>query len=122
MTIYGQIGGSSAVNAAVDLFYAKVLDDPSLSSYFDTIDLARLKGHQRAFITAAIGGPQAYAGRSMADAHAGLSITKEAFDSVVGKLVETLTELGVPDEVIGEIGARLLPLEHDIVSSKAPVG
>jgi hemoglobin len=116
MTIYEQIGGGPAVTAAVDLFYGKVLDDAGLRGYFDGIDLAHLKAHQRAFLTAAVGGPEAYAGRSMAAAHAALEITKEAFDAVVGHLVATLEELDVPPEVIGAIGARLLPLEADIVS------
>ena len=37
-----------AVNAAVDLFYTKVLADESLAPFFVGTDLKRL-GHQRAF-------------------------------------------------------------------------
>lgn len=116
MTIYDQIGGAGAVGATVDLFYDKVLGDPSLASYFESIDIGRLKGHQRTFIAAAVGGPEAYPGRSMAEAHAGRGITKDAFDSVVGHLVASLSELGVPADVIGQIGVKLAPLEQEIVS------
>ena len=45
-----------------------------------------------------------------------LEITDDAFDAVVGHLVETLTSLGVPAETIGVIGEKLSPLRSDIVS------
>lgn len=115
-SIYESIGGAAAVQAAVDDFYDRVLADPALAPYFTGVDLRRLKAHQRSFIAAAIGGAEVYAGRDMASAHAGLEITDEAFDAVVGHLVATLTGLGVPEETIGAIGAKLAPLRADIVA------
>ncbi|HLI01304.1 MAG TPA: group 1 truncated hemoglobin [Acidimicrobiales bacterium] len=119
MSIYDQIGGAPSVTAAVDRFYDKVLADPSLSGYFAGTDLARLKGHQRAFLSAALGGPDMYAGRDMAAAHAGLDITEGAFDAVVRHLVATLTELQVPSDVIEAVGGKLAPLAPQIVSARA---
>ncbi|MGH3417371.1 MAG: group I truncated hemoglobin, partial [Actinocrinis sp.] len=72
MSIYETIGGAGAVHAAVDDFYARLLADPRLAPFFAEIDLRRLKTHQRAFLTAALGGAQLYQGRDMAAAHAGL--------------------------------------------------
>lgn len=120
MTIYEQIGGAPAVAAAVDLFYEKLLADPSLSGFFAETDLARLKGHQRAFIGAAMGGPDGYEGRSLGPAHSELGITKGDFDAVVGHLVATLRELEVSEDVIAQVGASLAPLEGDIVSDESP--
>jgi hemoglobin len=119
MSIYEKIGGAPSVAAAVDDFYRRVLGDQSLSPYFEGVDLERLKAHQRAFVAAAIGGPDPYTGRDMAEAHAGLGITPEAFGSVVGHLVATLTALGVDQDMIGAIGAKLAPLEEQIVTSPA---
>ncbi len=116
MAIYDSIGGAGAVSAVVDIFYDNVLSDPSLAPYFDGVSLARLKGHQRSFIAAALGGPEAYAGRSMAEAHAGLGVTPEAFGKVVGHLVQALEIAGVDHDTIAEIGSNLAPLEADIVS------
>lgn len=115
MSIYEEIGGAEAVGAAVELFYVKVLADKQLAPYFETIDVARLKGHQRMFIRAALGGPEAYTGRGMGEAHAHLGITPQAFMLVVRHLASTLKELGVPASTILEIGARLLPLKDEIV-------
>jgi hemoglobin len=119
VSIYDSIGGGPAVRAAVDDFYARVLADPQLAPFFTDVDLQHLKAHQRAFIAAAIGGPEIYQGRDMAAAHAGLAITDADFDAVVGHLVDTLTGLGVPQETIGQIGGALAPLRGDIVTAPA---
>src|SRR5262245_25951513 len=118
MSIYDQIGGADAVRVAVDMFYDRVLGDPVLAPYFDGVDVRRVKAHQRAFLSAAIGGPQLYQGRSMEAAHSGLDITPDAFGPVVTHLVATLTELGVPEATISDIGAALAPLAADIVTEK----
>ena len=119
MTIYDQIGGKTAITAAVDLFYDKVLADPVLTRYFVHTGMVRQKTHLRAFLAAALGGPDLYVGTSMATAHAGRGITNEAFDHVVEHLVAALTELGVPDDTIRTIGATLAPMRGDIVEAAA---
>lgn len=119
MTIFEAIGGAPSVSAAVDKFYLRVLDDPTLVHFFDGVDMDRLKSHQRSFIAAAIGGPELYRGRDMAAAHAHLDISDSEFGAVVGHLVATLQELGVPDDIIGEIGGALAPLQSQIVTDPA---
>jgi hemoglobin len=119
MTLYDELGGAEAVSTAVDLFYGKVMDDPMLGSYFDGIDMHRLKGHQRAFLAVALGGPHAYAGRPLGAAHASLGITADAFAAVVGHLGDTLAELGVDEDTIGVVAANLAPLEADIVTTQS---
>ena len=118
MSIYDNIGGAAAVRAAVDDFYARVLADRRLAPFFARTDLERLKAHQRAFIAAAIGGPEVYAGRDMAAAHAGLGIGDADFDAVVTHLAGTLTALGVPEDTIGQVGGALAPLRGDIVTTR----
>jgi hemoglobin len=118
MSIYDSIGGSAAVKAAVDDFYVRVLADPLLAPFFRTTDITRLKSHQRAFIAAAIGGPEIYAGRDLASAHAGMGISNAQFDAVVGHLGATLEHLGVPSDTIGQIAGTLAPLRSDIVTAQ----
>ena len=118
MSIYDSIGGSSAVRAAVDDFYSRVLADMRLAPFFGGTDLERLKAHQRAFIAAAIAGPELFGGRDMVSAHAGLGIGDADFDAVVAHLVGTLTALGVPEDTIGQIGGALAPLRDDIVTTR----
>jgi hemoglobin len=117
LSIFDSIGGAPAVRVAVDELYLRLRDDPALAEYFVDVDMARLKAHQRAFVAAAIGGPETYSGREMAAAHRGLGITGRDFDAVVRHLVDTLAGLGVPTPVIARIGARLAPLRADIVTA-----
>ncbi|KWX68110.1 group 1 truncated hemoglobin [Mycobacterium sp. NAZ190054] len=119
MSIFDQIGGSAAVTAAVDDFYRRVTGDPELTPYFEGVDMRRLKTHQRAFIAAAIGGPEPYRGRPMREAHSHLDVTAAHFDRVVGHLVQTLTDLGVSGTLIGQIGAKLAPLKDEVVAPDA---
>jgi hemoglobin len=121
-SIYEAIGGAGAVTAAVDLFYVKVLEDPALAPYFDGTDVDRLRSHQRAFLTAALGGPELYDGRSMADAHRGLAITDAAFGQVATHLSDTLSELGLDDDTVGAIVGKVAGLRDDVVEIRTPGG
>ena len=117
MTIYDTIGGGAAVGAVVDELYRRALDDPNLKGYFDGIDMDRLNRHQRVFIAAALGRPHAYQGRAMGEAHAGLSITGDAFDRVARHLVAILRESGVDEDIVGHITDSLGPLRPQIVTA-----
>lgn len=121
MSIYDAIGGAAAVQVAVERFYTRVLADPRLKGFFTDVDVQRLQAHQRAFIAAALGGPQIFDGRDMAAAHAGLNITDADFDAVVAHLAGTLTDLGVPADPVARIGAALAPLRVQIVGKTDPV-
>lgn len=116
-TIFERIGGDAAVEAVVEIFYAKVLGDPELKDYFADTDIDRLKKHQARFVGMALGSTRPYSGRSMGKAHEGLAITSDHFDLVVGHLAASLTEAGVDDETIGAIAGKLLPLKGDIVTA-----
>ena len=76
----------------------------------------RLNRHQRAFIAAALGGPGEYRGRAMGEAHAGLSITGDAFDRVATHLVAILRDHGVDEDTVGQIADSLGPLRPQIVT------
>ena len=68
-TLYQRIGGEAAVNAAVDLFYRKVLSDPLVSQFFDNSDMDEQRGKQKAFLAMVFGGPNDYTGKDMRSAH-----------------------------------------------------
>lgn len=106
--LYDRLGGEAAVTAAVDLFYQKVLADDRIAHFFEGIPMARLKGHQRSFLTVAFGGPNRYSGRTLEAAHARLvdrGLTDAHFDAVLEDLGATLAELGVPTDLIAEAAA-----------------
>ncbi|GAA4084569.1 group I truncated hemoglobin [Nocardioides kongjuensis] len=119
MSAYDAIGGAGAVKAVVAVFYQRVLDDPDLRDWFEGIDLGRLKAHQRAFLSHALGGPELFAGRPLAQAHAGLEITDDAFDAVAEHLVMTLHDLGAGAEQIDQVRAALEARREVVVDVSA---
>ena len=105
-TLYDRLGGEAAVDAAVDLFYRKILGDAHLSPFFDAVDMDAQRAKQKSFLTMVFGGPNAYTGKDMRTAHAPLvekGLKDSHFDAVAGHLKDTLAELGVPEDVVGEV-------------------
>ena len=103
--LYEKIGGEKAVDAAVDIFYTKVINDPALSPFFDGIAMDRQKKMQKSFLTVAFGGPNNYSGRGMRAAHArpvAIGLNEKHFNKVAEHLQKTLLELNVPYELIQE--------------------
>lgn len=105
-TLYDKIGGEAAVDAAVGLFYDKVLADERIKHFFEGLDMERQHRMQKGFLTFAFGGPNNYSGKGMAAAHRKLvdeqGLDDSHFDAVIEDLGATLVELGVPDELIAE--------------------
>ena len=117
-TIYDEIGGEPVVAAVVDAFYDRLVADPDLMSYFDGRDLQRLRAHQRALVTVALGGTEEeYTGRMMQPAHAGMAITHEAFDKVLDHLETVLLGAGVEPATAAKVLAILQPLRGDVVQT-----
>lgn len=91
----GGAGNSGVLRAVVSVFYDRVLADPELVAFFDGVDLTRLRAHQRAFLSAALGGPDLFVGRGLKEAHAGLGIDSRSFDRLTSLLLEALDDFGV---------------------------
>ena len=105
-SLFERIGGEPAVEAAVDLFYRKVLSDDAISHFFDSTDMDAQRAKQKAFLTMAFGGPKNYTGKELREAHAPMvekGLDDEHFDAVAGHLETTLREMGVDDGLIGEV-------------------
>ena len=111
---YDSLGGSAGIGAVVDGFYARILADDRLAAYFVDADMVRLHAHQVAFLSAATGGPRDYTGRSLAAAHAGMQIPREAFDRVLDHLVDALGDAGVDNELVELIIDTLMSLEGEV--------
>lgn len=99
MSIYEEIGGEPAVKAAVDIFYDKVLADPSISHFFSNIEMDGQNRKQRAFFTTIFKGETAGADAYMRKAHQKLvdneGLNEEHFGAVAGHLQATLEQLKI---------------------------
>ena len=115
-SVYDKIGGSAAVDAAVDIFYRKVLADDRINQFFDTVDMDNQHKKQKAFLTMAFGGPNNYTGKDMREGHKHMNLTEEHFNAVAENLVATLQELNVAQEDIDSVVAIALSVKDDVLN------
>jgi len=117
-SLYERIGGKAALDAAVDIFYAKVLADSRINDFFGGVDMASQRGKQKAFLAMALGALVTYTGKDLREGHAHLverGLSDLHFDAVAENLVATLEELGVPQDLIGEVVAVVGPTRDDVL-------
>lgn len=114
---YDRLGGAPTIREAVDRFYALVLADPDLAPFFTDSDVSTVKRHQVLLLSQVLGGPAAYDGRALGEAHRGLGIAETHYDKVVAHLVSVLVGLGADDEAIAAAGAVVSSVKPDIVGS-----
>ena len=118
-SIYESLGGEPSINAAVDIFYQKVLEDDRVNYFFEGMDMDRQRKMQKAFLTFALGGPNNYKGKGMRIAHQKLvterGLNESHFNAVVESLGATLQELDVPENLIAEAAATVISLKPDIL-------
>ncbi|HFE39386.1 MAG TPA: group 1 truncated hemoglobin, partial [Gammaproteobacteria bacterium] len=91
-TLFEKIGGEPAVDAAVDIFYRKVLADDRINSFFEGVDMEKQAAKQKAFLTMAFGGPNNYTGEDMRKGHAHLvakGLNASHFDAVIENIGAT---------------------------------
>jgi hemoglobin len=116
--LYEQLGGQPAIEAAVDIFYRKVLSDERISRFFDGVDMDKQRSKQKAFLTMAFGGPHNYSGQDMRMGHAHLvkmGLNDSHFDAVVELLGGTLSELGVKSDLITQVAAIAESTRNDVL-------
>jgi len=105
-TLYEKLGGEKTVDAAVDIFYQKVLADPHINQFLKGVEMVKQGRMQKNFLTFAFGGPHKYDGRNMLAAHSKLvakGLNDSHFNTVASHLVSTLQELDVAQVLIDEV-------------------
>ena len=114
-SLFERIGGMDAVNAAVDIFYNKILADKTINHFFENTNMKAQASKQKMFLAFAFGAPLPYTGKDMRNAHSHLKLTEAHFNAVAGHLVATLTELKVPQNLIDEVVTVALSTKNDVL-------
>ena len=109
--------GADSVSHGVDLFMQRMLDDPLLGWTFEGVDYAQVQRHARAFVVAALGGPDLYIGRGLRAAHERFKLNNSHYDAAVTHLVDAMREAGLSEGVLAELPQRIEPLRNQIIST-----
>jgi len=119
-SLYEQLGGAAAIDAAVDIFYRRVLSDAYINVFFEGTDMDRQAAKQKAFLTMVFGGPNNYTGMDMREGHKHLvekmGLNESHFEHVLAHLRSTLAELGVGEEKVAEIIAIADSVRDDVLN------
>ena len=118
-SLYDRLGGKPAITAVVEDFVARVAADTRINGKFANANIPRLKMQLVEQICQASGGPFTYNGRDMKTTHAGMGISGDDFDALVGDLVATLNTFKVGEREKNELLGALGPMKKDIVTSPA---
>jgi Truncated hemoglobins len=117
-TLFETLGGSAAIDAAVDIFYRKMLADDRVAHFFDDTDMDRQIAKQKAFLTMAFGGPNNYTGKDLREGHRHLvarGLNDTHVDVVIEHLGATLRELGVGEDQIAQVAAIANSVRDDVL-------
>lgn len=117
-SLFKRLGGQNAVNAAVDIFYRKVLADNRVNQFFDGVDMEKQINKQKGFLTMAFGGPNNYTGKDMREGHKHLvkkGLNDTHVDIIISHLGETLKELGVNGADIAEVAKIANSVRNDVL-------
>ncbi len=107
VTLYDRLGGDVGIEAAVDRLHDVIGGDPELAPFFDGVDVPHVRAHQKAFLAVALGGPDRYHGRELADAHRQLAIHDRHVRLLAGHLAAVLAGLGVAPALIDDAVAAV---------------
>lgn len=99
--LYETIGGRRTIQAAIESFYRRVLEDGTLRPFFDSTDMAHLRAGQSMFVSMLLGGKVVYTGKEIGAAHSGArdkGLTPQHFDAFIKHFRDALDEVGVKPE------------------------
>lgn len=118
-SLYHRLGGEPAMDAAITGFYKKVLADERINGFFEDVDMKRQARKQKAFLSAAFGGPEPWKGKDLRTAHKNLDgLDDSHFDAVAENLQATLTELKLDKKLVDEVMAIAGSVRGEVLNRK----
>ncbi len=115
-SIYQRIGGRAALDAAVDLFYVKILADEKVNFIFDDVNMKVQIRRQKEFLAHVLGAPTPWLGKDMRKAHANLDLREADFAAIAGHLQAALVESKLDEALVGEIMAIAASVKDDVLN------
>lgn len=115
------LAASTSIDAAVELFYRKALNDRRLNGFFHGIDVERQIERQKSLLAMAFGGARNPRGPALPGAHRRLVPRSPAdvpVDAVIELLGETLRELDVSPAVIGQIAEMAESVRNELLNGQ----
>jgi hemoglobin len=117
-SLYKRLGGREGIAIVVGDFTTNMAGDARVNERFKAAkpaELEKFKSNLADQICEATGGPCAYVGKNMKDAHKGMNITEAEWNATVENLVKALDKNNVESKAKQELLNALGPMKKDIV-------
>ena len=119
VTLYERLGASAGIRRIVDGAVAAHMENPLIGHRFQPYagrpeQVEQIKQHTCDFFAAGSGGPDAYQGRSMTEAHRGMEIDEAEYDAAAEDILRTMKSLNYDAGTRAEVGAILDSLKPEI--------
>ena len=117
-SLYERLGGYDALAAAVDDLIPRLHTDPEIGAYWKGQNSQTKKRSRQLvldFLVQALGGPAAYYGLDMKEAHHGLGINEADWSAMERHVLAVLDKFGIQGQEREEFLAAAGSLKGDIV-------
>lgn len=99
-SLFDAVGGQATLEKVHKIFYDKVYAHPWLKLFFEGHHQESIEKRQSSFMQEKMGGPRTYMGKSPYMAHRHMYITKELYHIRQELLQQSLSEAGVPQDLV----------------------
>ncbi len=119
-SLYDRLGGATGIRGLVDGTVEAHMNNPVIKARFlpyreDLENLDTVKQHLCDFFCAGSGGPEAYSGRSMPEAHRGMNISAEEYMAATDDIMATLEAHGIDEQTRKDVLAIAYALKDEIM-------
>ena len=108
--------GQAGVDRIVDGMLDRSVADPRIAGIFAATDMVRLRRTLKEQFCYLLGGPCAYTGRSMQDAHDDIGLQPADMGALVEHLQDAMSDEGVPFHTQNRFLTKLAPMRRDVVT------
>ena len=114
--LYAEMGGKEGLDRLVDVSVDIYIADPRIKMHFAESNIDRIRAQFKDQFCQIAGGPCAYKGHDMVEAHKGLKLTNYDFAAVVEDLQLAMEKVGLTFAVQNRFLARLAPMKPQVVT------
>lgn len=112
---YEDFGEKAGIVKLMDQFMIDLLANEKTKPHFINADQKRIKEKLVEQVCEALEGPCKYTGKTMAESHSGLDISKNEFNALVEVLRTSMSKQNIPVKAQNKLLAKMAPMHRDII-------
>ncbi len=116
LPVFEQFGSKPGMDAMVEDFMIKLIEDPRTRGYFAEADQKHIKDMLSEQFCVILGGPCTYTGKGMKETHAKLAINEGGFNALIEDLQLAMDMHKIPFRAQNKLLAKLAPMHREVIT------